>query len=191
MGKKKHQIAKKHHQEKGHHTGFRWKKAYSILAISVAVITVLGLVVFVAARNTGEESQGTFVPSLGNQHIRDANATGIQYNSDPPTSGPHYGEGLAPWGIHTEPVPKGSMIHNLEDGGVVVSYSPQAPKETVDRLAQIVKRYPQNVVLAPYPGLDTTIALTAWQRIDKMDVVDEARIARFIESYKGIDHHVK
>jgi hypothetical protein len=33
------------------------------------------------------------------------------------------------------------------------------------------------------------IALTAWTRLDTMDEFDEGRITRFIEAYRGIDHH--
>jgi hypothetical protein len=51
-------------------------------------------------------------------------------------------------------------------------------------------RYPDRVILAPYPGLDRCIALTAWTRIDKLDELDERRVVRFIEAYRGIDHHV-
>jgi hypothetical protein len=45
------------------------------------------------------------------------------------------------------------------------------------------------VIPAPYPDIDTLIALTAWGRIDKLDAFDEARIDRFIKAYKGLDHH--
>ena len=190
MGNKKHHAEKKHKHEK-YQTGLRWKKAYSILAISIVAVVVLGLVAFLATRNPAEEAPGVFVSSLGNKHINDPEAKGIQYNSDPPTSGPHYGEGIARWGVHTEPIPKGLMVHNLEDGGVVVSYKPDAPKEMVDKLAGIVGRYKEHVILAPYPGLDSPIALSAWTRILKLDTVDEAKIVAFIKAYEGIDHHVK
>jgi hypothetical protein len=33
------------------------------------------------------------------------------------------------------------------------------------------------------------IALTAWTRLDTMDEPDEGRVTRFIEAYRGIDHH--
>jgi hypothetical protein len=33
------------------------------------------------------------------------------------------------------------------------------------------------------------IALTAWTRIDTLEAFDEARVTRFIETYRGIDHH--
>jgi len=45
------------------------------------------------------------------------------------------------------------------------------------------------VILAPYPGMKTRIALTAWTRIDAFEEVDQARIQRFIKAYRGIDHH--
>jgi hypothetical protein len=35
------------------------------------------------------------------------------------------------------------------------------------------------------------IALTAWTRIDTFDESDEGRIVRFIDAYRGIDHHVR
>jgi hypothetical protein len=33
------------------------------------------------------------------------------------------------------------------------------------------------------------IALTAWTRIDAFEEFDEARVRRFIDRYRGIDHH--
>ncbi len=52
-------------------------------------------------------------------------------------------------------------------------------------------RYNQQVILAPFPGMDRRIALTAWGWIDKFDEFDEQRNVRFIKAYKGIDHHVR
>ena len=52
-----------------------------------------------------------------------------------------------------------------------------------------MKGYDRQVVLAPYPGMKTRIALTAWTRLDAFDEYDEGRIVRFIRAYRGIDHH--
>jgi hypothetical protein len=81
------------------------------------------------------------------------------------------------------------QVHNLEDGGVVVSYKPQCAARVQAGLRAIVERYPTQVILAPHVELDRCIALTAWTRIDKMDELDERRVVRFIEAYRGIDHH--
>jgi hypothetical protein len=96
------------------------------------------------------------------------------YNSDPPTSGPHT-DALAPWGVHNEPIAKEMQLHNLEDGGVVINYACRDCPELVDQLKAVAGRY-DRVVLAPYPGLDRRIALTAWGKIDKFDEFDEGRI---------------
>ena len=90
--------------------------------------------------------------------------------------------------MHTTPIPKELQVHNLEDGGVMVQYSCECP-DLVAKLRTIVARYDRQVILAPYPGLKSKIALTAWGRIDQFDEFDEQRVARFIDAYRGIDHH--
>lgn len=136
-------------------------------------------------------SPGQYMPSLGNRHIAVSEVGLINYNSNPPTSGPHL-PSIAPWGVHENPVPKELQVHNLEDGGVVVQYNcPQTEqqcKNLLEKLTQIVKRY-DRTVLAPYPGMSEKIALTAWSRIDKFTEFDEKRIVRFVDAYIHIDHH--
>ena len=132
---------------------------------------------------------GAKFPDLGNAHIQLATEPHVPYNSDPPTSGPHMPY-IAPWGIHTEPIVKELQVHNLEDGGVMVQYHCATPcPDLVAKLTEIVRRYETQVILAPYPGMRTRIALTAWTRLDAFDDLDEARIVRFIRAYRGIDHH--
>jgi len=83
-----------------------------------------------------------------------------------------------------------SLVHNLEDGGVVVQYScPEGCEDLVAQLSAIVSRYDGGVILAPYPDMEPRIALTAWGRIDTFDKFDENRIVRFIRAFQGIDHH--
>ncbi|MCC7355051.1 MAG: DUF3105 domain-containing protein [Anaerolineae bacterium] len=166
------------------------------LLLAAGGIALLALVVFLVARSAfapAAPGTGEFVQSLGNAHpwgnaLPDPPYNG--YNSVPPTSGPHMG-GLAPWGVHDQPIRNESQVHNLEDGGVGVQYwCPEGCPDLVKKLATIVQRYPTQIFMAPYPGLDKRIALTAWTRIDKLDEFDEARIVRFINAYRGIDHHV-
>lgn len=157
---------------------------WGLLAVGLAVGA--GTIAYWAA-----SLPGAAIDSLGNAHLRSPDEPHVPYNSDPPTSGPHLGH-IAPWGIHTQPIPKELQVHNLEDGGVLVQYNcPQECPDLVRQLATIVKRYDRQVILAPYPGMDKTIALTAWTRIDTFDAFDERRIVRFIEAYRGIDHHAR
>jgi hypothetical protein len=120
-------------------------------------------------------------------HISPAAAGSVPYNSLPPTSGPHYPFTVAT-GIHTEPVAEGLTVHAMEHGHVVVQYAP-APRDTVERLERLAKRYGKDVLLAPYPPLPHGDALTARGRIEVLDELDEDRVVRFVEQLRGRYQH--
>jgi hypothetical protein len=154
-----------------------------------SVAVVAAVVVGYFAYRAVADLPGMSYPDLGNAHIQTLAEPHAPYNSDPPTSGPHLPY-IAPWGVHTEPIPKELQVHNLEDGGVVVQYNcPTGCADLVDKLKTVVQRYERQVLLAPYSGMKTRIALTAWTRLDAFDEFDEARVVTFIRAYRGIDHH--
>ena len=164
------------------------KRQWAIPAAIVAAVIVLGFTGYFAYRAQAD-LPGAKLPDLGNRHIPTAETPHDSYNSDPPTSGPHLPY-IAPWGVHTTPIARELQVHNLEDGGVLVQYDCDCP-DLVAKLRPIVERHDRHVILAPYPGMKSRIALTAWQRIDEFDDFDEKRITRFIDAYVGIDHHPK
>jgi hypothetical protein len=157
--------------------------------IAIAVVVVVAAVVGYFAYRATADLPGVKMPDQGNVHLRTATDAHEPYNSDPPTSGPHLPY-IAPWGVHTRPIQPELQVHNLEDGGVLVQYSCDCP-ELVAKLRDVVQRYDKQVILAPYPQMKSRIALTAWTRIETLSDFDEARIRRFIEAYRGIDHHQK
>jgi len=158
-----------------------------VLGIGIAVVAAA--VVGYFAYRAVADLPGAVMADLGNVHIQSPGDPHTPYNSEPPTSGPHLPY-LAPWGIHTEPISKELQVHNLEDGGVMVQYNcPTGCADLVEKLRGVVQRYPDHVILAPYPGMKTRIALTAWTRIDAFDNFDESRVRRFVDAYRKIDHH--
>ena len=183
-------------QTKREHDQKEREKRRSIARVEKLLVYLVGFLLLLGAGywaygrwETG--APGQLVPSLGNRHIAVSEVGLINYNSNPPTSGPHL-PSVAPWGIHENPVAKELQVHNLEDGGVVVQYNcPQTEpgcKNLIEKLSQVVKRY-DHTILAPYPSMKERIALTAWSRIDKFNEFDEKRIVRFIDAYIHIDHH--
>jgi uncharacterized protein DUF3105 len=155
---------------------------------AVAVVIIAVVVGYFAYRATAD-LPGTKMADQGNRHLQTAADPHEPYNSDPPTSGPHLPY-IAPWGVHTRPIPRELQVHNLEDGGIVVQYNCECP-DLVAKLRGVVEKYDKQVILAPYPGMPSTIALTAWTRIETLPAFDEKRIRRFIEAYRGIDHHTR
>jgi hypothetical protein len=89
-----------------------------------------------------------------------------KWNSNPPTSGPHYGQ-TAVWGSYDEPVPLVQTVHNLEHGGVVIHYGPRVPKADVEQLkGSFYSDDPNGIVISPLPSNGNKITLSAWTAPD-------------------------
>ena len=157
-------------------------------SVAIVIVAAIGYGLFKAATRP---KPGESIADLGNEHIESEQAPHIPYNSVPPTSGPHV-SGKAVSGIHDEQIPDELQLHNLEDGGVIVHYdSARVPTSTVEELVSLIKGYRKDGILEPYtkPPLPTPIVLTAWSRIEKMEIFDRERIRQFVKAYRGIDHH--
>src|SRR3990167_7267624 len=65
--------------------------------------------------------QGKETTSQGATHVARGQSHS-SYNSNPPTSGWHWGDGVAGPGIKDEPVPDELVLHSMEHGAAVVWY---------------------------------------------------------------------
>jgi len=120
---------------------------------------------------------GDAYQSQGREHIAE-DADHAPYNSNPPTSGPHASE--VDWGIYDEELPDERLIHNIEHGGIWISYKGINEKE-LEELKSIAKNYPQRVVLTLRSKNDDKIAVASWKRLLSLDMVDKEKIIEFIE----------
>ncbi len=102
------------------------------------------------------------VPNASNHaDFPDPSATSPAWNTDPPTSGPHYGITLI-YGSYDDPIEIGRVVHNLEHGGVYILYGDEVPAATVAQLESFYDAHENGTVLAPYAKLGDRIALGAW-----------------------------
>ncbi len=135
---------------------------------------------------------GVAVANLGNTHIATVDTPHAPYNSNPPTSGPHVGS-LVSWRSYDYVVPDENLIHNLEDGGIVLWYKMGTPEENQVQISKLeaASRGYRRVVVTPREDLETDYAITAWQRIDKFnaDEFSEERVQAFLRAFEGIDRH--
>lgn len=132
---------------------------------------------------------------MGHDHIPGAAFPHPPYNSMPPTSGPHTAI-TAPWRIYPTPVADETLVHNLEHGGIVIGYNCNECAELVKKLTDLVvarkKQGQSMILLAPNPGLNQTIALSAWTvslELARLDLPALEAINAFFTSFYGIDHH--
>lgn len=164
-------------------------KSRTLLMVGLAVVISVGFFLFynnlLFAENVPKENLASNqspivqkVPISGRTHVPEG--TKVTYNSNPPTSGAHWPE-PARWGFYDKPLPDEILVHNLEHGGIWISYK-DIDKETKSKLKSIAEKYPQAVVVTPRLQNDAKIVLASWGRLLKLDVFNEELIISFIKS---------
>lgn len=116
-------------------------------------------------------------PDLGVEHLLEG-APPPEYNSDPPTSGPHSATPAA-CGVYREPVPDEAQLHSMEHGAVVIQYAPGLEPARITQIEDIARSSGGEVIVAPRPESPAPLALTAWTKRLGLDAVDEAVIRAF------------
>jgi hypothetical protein len=189
-----------------HRDGNRSRLWFIVLGLVILLVAV-GVGVAMALRGGGNESvaDGTLGPCvmktyapMGRQHVNKL-SPGFQYNSFPPTSGPHYPPGPkapAVWNIYDSPVDEIALVHNLEHGGIVVQYGSKVPQAAVAQIAQWYQASPLGMVVAPLPPLghmhakapadaESRIFITAWTHVATCSGFDESAFSKFRDAYRG------
>lgn len=105
------------------------------------------------------------------------------YNSNPPTSGAHWVD-PAKWGVYNNPLIDEQVVHNLEHGGIWISYK-NIDESTLENLKKIAKANSQSVIISPREGNDSRIVLASWTRLENMEEYDETKILDFISRNKN------
>ncbi|MBI2056107.1 MAG: DUF3105 domain-containing protein [Candidatus Sungbacteria bacterium] len=143
------------------------------------------------ARWSEKNLPGEYYPSVGQEHIPLGQEPPKPYNSNPPSSGAHFAS-PALWKTYDYEVPDQLFIHNMEHGGVWISYRPDVPKETIDQLTQIADAFGgSKIVMAPRSANDADVVIAAWERLLKIDVevkLSDAQIKeieRFYRAFKN------
>ena len=110
------------------------------------------------------------------------------WNTDPPTSGPHFGFdaagnlGTVIWGAYEESLQPARVVHNLEHGGTYIFYGDEVPDAVVAQLREFYDSRERGTLLAPYPNLADEIALGAWVSDDGKETGYLAKCRAFDET---------
>jgi hypothetical protein len=157
-----------------------------------AGVLILAFILIVIVRNTiadqnppGDPSipdTSVSYPNLGQTHITPGDSH-PPYNSNPPTSGWHWPEPAA-WGVYPNQLPDEQLVHNLEHGGIWLSYRDPTNQDIINQLLDIASKYPSHIIVEPRPQDDSPIAVAAWGHLLKMDTVNYDVIYAFIRRYR-------
>lgn len=156
---------------------------------STAALAVVGLVVasfafapaaptsYQAGNSTGREIDGVQTFENRSDHVQGA----VTYEQTPPAGGPHNPYWLN-CGVYTEPQPNENAVHSLEHGAIWITYNPDEVDEAgIDALKAVMPS--SYALLSPYPGLDTPVAVSAWNHQLKVDDPSDPRISEFFTEY--------
>ena len=173
---------------------------WRLLAIGgVLLVGVVLIVLVVAMGGTPNANAGTTTPNDGGGHVEDGTTCrapgapcGIAYSSLPATSGPHWNT-PANWGVYSTPQNESQLLHNLEHGGIVIWYDPDALTE--EQVAELDSYVESQVatgiggrfkfVVSPWGGdepLGGPVAVTAWRHLLTLEEFDMDAIRAFADA---------
>jgi hypothetical protein len=130
-----------------------------------------------------KEEVGISYSNLGQEHIA-VGAAHSAYNSNPPTSGPHYVQ-PAKWGVYRYELPDEQLVHNLEHGGIWISYNQMVASGTIEKIETLAAQYPDKIIVEPRAKDDSPIMLVSWTRLLSLTEFDENTILNFIKLNKN------
>jgi hypothetical protein len=128
----------------------------------------------------------------------------IQWDSNPPSSGPHYPIWAA-YQAYTTPVPRGYYVHDLEHGGIVLLYNDKCADagcadvvSVVSALQAASDAIPDDplctsagqgvrvrTVITPDPLIDAPVAAAAWGWVYKARCADLPTLRDFALTHYG------
>jgi hypothetical protein len=122
----------------------------------------------------------------------------VQYFTNPPSSGDHYPIWAA-FKSYAAPIPSGFYVHDLEHGGIVLTYNcPSGCAADVAAAQAMIDALPVDptcspnasgphtrLVMTPDPSLDVPFAASAWGWTLKAKCFDPVVFGAFIAAHSG------
>lgn len=170
----------------------KFGKFKKFLVWFLAILVISGGIYWLTNREKTEIAERKIyaikIEDQGRNHI-DVGAPHPAYNSNPPTSGWHYGEWEAR-GVYKEQQPDEGLVHNLEHGYIWISYRPDASPEIIKQLESFYG-FGKKIIVEPRKENDKLIVLAAWNWLDKFDPESREklntgelkRVSDFIDAY--------
>ncbi len=168
-------------------------KAYFIIGVSVVG---LGAIAWGIIGPSFRPEIGEAAHEMSADHVPEGEDPG-PYNTDPPTSGPHYAAELEA-GFYDEvaladigPFPEGYLVHNLEHGYVIFWYNCEILSEAgcIELKTQIqdVMDGERNfkVVAFPRQSIDVPVVMTSWARMLAFDDFNSRLAKQFVKTNRN------
>ena len=165
------------------------KRRKQILIAIVLLIAIGGGVWFAVQRSQGERAAFAAAAEAagcgpieshedeGQQHLA-PNEQYSDYETNPPTSGPHRLQ-PAPWGSYREAPERETLVHNMEHGGVVIFYKDLTDAE-IDELDEFADSHVDGVISVPDSEIEKPVAIASWRHSQQCEELNTTAIEGFI-----------
>jgi hypothetical protein len=130
----------------------------------------------------------------GAQHIQES-AQATDWNSDPPTSGQHFGW-WAQSGFYDEVIPDGYLVHNMEHGYVIIYYNclvvdmdcesfKTAIESAITAAGNDPDTHTVKVIAVPRPSMTNPITYASWGHLYKAESFDPEELVLYVQTYRS------
>jgi hypothetical protein len=162
--------------------------------IAAGVLFVLMLAYLVWKQEQPAPMPGEIIPIQGSAHIP-VGQPHDPYNSDPPTSGPHYDTPVEA-GFYNEAPQDEYLVHNLEHGHIIIWYNCSSLSDAdctalQNKIRDVMGRAGVSSITrtlkleaVPRPSMDNLVTLTSWGHLQRLDTFDADAILTFIKAYR-------
>lgn len=108
----------------------------------------------------------------------------FDYDEPAPSWGDHLpSPGWLNCGVYEGEVPPELAVHSLEHGAVWVALGPGASAADRAAAVELAGREPGRVIVSDVPGLARPVELVAWGFRLRLDSLDDARAAAFVDEH--------
>lgn len=158
----------------------RWKVVITIGMIVVLTVAVFNIYMQDRRPELPDEIDGVArFDNLTNEVV----AGPIAYDHTPPVGGPH-DQYAQLCGYYRVPVEDRNIVASLATGAVWIAYRPDLSNADFETLREASDGV-LDVLLTPYPGLQSPVVLTAWGRQLAIDDPRDERVKLFVYVYKN------
>ncbi len=176
----------------------RWTFAVGVVVVALLIILSFAITAIFpgggpVSDNSDPRSQiGEKQEDIGAEHIPNYESYD-NYNTHPPTSGPH-------WNVQNNPIVPASCrvydeqqrnertVHNLEHGHIVISYNltDQAMIDDLTSAARNLPGFSRYAVVQPYAQIaEGEITMAAWGWLQRFTTVDPEGMKAFYDAHRG------
>lgn len=154
---------------------------------SVALIALAGVAVwfFFLRSSTPDEINGHAITGFGGGGVGAHSDQPQSFEMTPPVQGTHSSSPAA-CGVHATPVPNENLVHSLEHGAVALLFEPtKTTPEDIKELEAIASDNDENVLSAPYEGMEPAFAIASWGERMDLDELDITAVNEYIDAFAG------